>query len=189
MILEVAANAVTTLSIFLAVKNSIHTWWTGIVGALLFLILFYFNQLYADSTLQAFFVVTSIMGWWQWKHVAGKKVDRPISKTTVRTTAIIVSTAIAVTFVYGWLLKHFTNDFMPYVDASVLALSVTGQCLLMQRKIESWWVWVLVNTISVPLYISRGMYITAILYAVYWFNAWFGLMSWRIKSKSQMVSA
>jgi hypothetical protein len=51
MILEVAANAVTTLSIWLAVKNSIHTWTTGIVGCILFLILFYTGQLYGEKSI------------------------------------------------------------------------------------------------------------------------------------------
>ncbi len=178
MLLEITANAVTTLSIWLAVRNSIHTWWTSIVGCLLFLVLFYNNQLYADSTLQVFFTVTSIIGWWQWKHFAGKKIDRPISRLDLPTSAAIALVALGVTLGYGWLLKNFTNDFMPFVDAAVLALSVAGQCLLMQRKIQSWPVWILVNTISIGLYISRGMNITAALYVAYWFNAWYGWWHW-----------
>ena len=179
MILEVAANAVTTLSIYLAVRNSIHTWWTGIVGALLFLILFYFNQLYADSTLQLFFVTTSLMGWWQWKHFAGKKIDRPISNTTIPIAVLAIGIAASVAIGYGWLLKNFTNDFMPYVDATVLAGSVIGQVLLMNRKVESWPVWIMVNSLSIGLYYTRGMHITALLYAAYWVNAWYGWHRWK----------
>jgi len=189
MILEIAANAVTAASILLATRNSIHTWWTGIIGSLLFLALFYLNQLYADSMLQIFFVATSLMGWWQWKHFRGKKVDRPISKTDGSTAIIISCLAIVATMGYGWLLKTFTNDFMPYVDAAVMALSIIAQCLLMQRKLESWWVWVVVNTISIPLYASRGMYVTAALYAAYWINAWIGAASWKNIARSQMLSA
>src|SRR5271154_411947 len=96
MILEVAANAVTTLSIWLAVRNSIHTWWTSIIGCLLFLVLFFQNQLYADSLLQVFFMATSILGWWQWKHLAGKKIDRPISNTTIPIALLAIGIAASV---------------------------------------------------------------------------------------------
>jgi nicotinamide mononucleotide transporter len=54
--------------------------------------------------------------------------------------------------------------------------SVIAQVLLMGRRIENWPVWLLVNTISVPLYASRGLYLTAVLYAAYWINA---LVAWR----------
>ncbi|HEX8055265.1 MAG TPA: nicotinamide mononucleotide transporter family protein [Novosphingobium sp.] len=61
--LEITANLITTVSILLAARNSIHTWWTAIVGGALFAVLFYQNRLYADVTLQLFFIVTSLAGW------------------------------------------------------------------------------------------------------------------------------
>ena len=64
--LEIAANAVTTVSILLASRNSIHTWWTGIVGCALFVVVFQSSQLYADVALQLFFVATSVLGWRLW---------------------------------------------------------------------------------------------------------------------------
>ena len=60
--LELAANAVTATSIFLAARNNVHTWWTGIIGCTLFGMLFWDSQLYADVLLQAFFVATSVYG-------------------------------------------------------------------------------------------------------------------------------
>jgi nicotinamide mononucleotide transporter len=87
--------------------------------------------------------------------------------------------ALAVTLGYGALLHRFTDAYMPYVDAAVLALSVVAQCLLMMRQIENWAFWIAVNTLSVPLFASRGLTLTAVLYAAYWFNAWYGLWRWR----------
>ena len=65
--LEISANVMTTVAILLAGRNSIHTWWTGIVGCLLFCFLFYQSLLYADVVLQMFFIVTSMVGWWGWR--------------------------------------------------------------------------------------------------------------------------
>ncbi|MES2570562.1 MAG: nicotinamide riboside transporter PnuC, partial [Verrucomicrobiota bacterium] len=34
--MEIAANFFNAVSILLAGRNSVHTWWTGIIGCLLF---------------------------------------------------------------------------------------------------------------------------------------------------------
>ena len=65
---EIAANGFVAAAIFLAGRNNIHTWWLGIVGCALFGWVFYESRLYADVTLQTFFIVTSIFGWWKWLH-------------------------------------------------------------------------------------------------------------------------
>ena len=67
-VLEIAANVMAAASILLAARNSVHTWWTGIVGCGLFAFVFLHSRLYADTVLQVFFVITSIVGWWQWLH-------------------------------------------------------------------------------------------------------------------------
>ena len=182
--LELAANAATTLSIWLAVRNNIHTWTTGIVGCILFLIFFYQGQLYADSTLQVFFVITSLIGIYQWTHSKNAN-KRPITKTSWKSLVLISVLALSITAGYGYLLQHYTNDFMPFADASVLTLSVIAQLLLMQRKFESWPFWIGTNTLSVYLYLSRGMNLTAILYAAYWCNAWYGWYRWKNLMRAQ----
>lgn len=63
--LEISANAVNALSIFLAARNSIYTWWVGIVGCVLFGIVFFLSRLYADTLLHLFFVGTSLISWWR----------------------------------------------------------------------------------------------------------------------------
>jgi nicotinamide mononucleotide transporter len=36
-----------------------------------------------------------------------------------------------------------------------------------------------VNSVAVPVYFSRGLYITALLYVVFWVNAIVALVHWR----------
>lgn len=79
--LEIGANGLTALAILLAGRNSVHTWWTGIVGCSLFALLFFQAKLYADVLLQAFYVVTSVLGWWKW--VRGRAALRCRSRTPI----------------------------------------------------------------------------------------------------------
>jgi nicotinamide mononucleotide transporter len=85
-------------------------------------------------------------------------------------------------------LYRFTDAYAPFLDSIVLAFSVLGQFLMIDRRVESWWCWLLVNTIAVPLYASRGLYLTAVLYAAFWVNAIVSLLHWRRLARRQPVA-
>ena len=158
--LELGANLFTAVAIFLAGRNSVHTWWTGIVGCALFALLFYQSNLYADVLLQAFFIVTSVLGWWKWTRGAHGD-PLPISHANFASLLWTVPAGIAATAAYGALLHFYTDAYAPFVDSAVLVFSIIGQILLIQRRIENWAFWLLVNSIATPLYFSRGLYLTA----------------------------
>jgi nicotinamide mononucleotide transporter len=185
--LEWSANLMTAVCIFLAGRNNVHTWWTGIVACILFGALFYQANLYADVTLQAFFIVTGFIGWWNWVSVRAQSFDRkdvlfkvkeadPITKVSASTLQKYLGVAVLVAIGYGFLLHKFTNAYAPWIDSTVLTLSVVAQLLLMRRQLQNWPVWVVVNILSVPLYFSRELYLSAALYSVFLVNA---IVSWR----------
>ena len=176
--LEIAANVANAGSIILAARNNVHTWWVGIVGCILFGWVFFCSQLYADVTLQAFFIVTSIIGWRMW--VRGQSGDvLPVRRTRPLPLVGMLVAGTLASAVYGWLLHRFTDAYAPFLDSVVLAFSVLGQLLLMGRRYESWWCWLLVNSIAVPLYLTRGLTVTAVLYTAFWINAIVALIRWR----------
>lgn len=177
-LLEIAANAFVAAAIFLAGRNNVHTWWTGIVGCTLFALVFYEVKLYADVILQIFFVLTSVAGWYRWlRGKSGQELDVRFSKPSF--IAICAALAVVAAAGYGALLHAFTDAYAPFLDSMVLVFSVLGQILMMDRRVENWWAWLLVNTIAVPLYASRGLYVTAALYAAFWINAVVSLVRWR----------
>ncbi|NNG21478.1 nicotinamide riboside transporter PnuC [Telluria aromaticivorans] len=176
--LEIAANAFTALAILLAGRNSVHTWWTGIIGCTLFGLLFAQSRLYADVVLQVFFVATSLLGWWRWIRGA-HGAPLPVTHAGIRTLLWIIPVGMAATACYGALLHFYTNAYAPFVDSAVLVFSVIAQLLMMGRRIENWPVWLVVNTIAVPLYFSRELYLTSALYACFWVNAIVSWIWWR----------
>lgn len=177
-LLEWSATGVTAVSVWLAARQHIATWPTGIIGCLLYGMLFFHARLYAESTLQVFFVLTSFWGWWHWqqrRHSSQRTPREPLSPNLLMTLVVV---AWVVTLGYGALLKAWTDAYAPFWDSAVLILSVIAQLLLMQARRETWPCWILVNTISVPLYLSRELYVTAMLYTLFWFNAWHGWWVW-----------
>ncbi len=176
-VLELSANALNAAAIVLAGRNSVHTWWTGIVGCTLFGVVFYGAKLYADATLQVFFIVTSCIGWYHWRR-GRAGAELPVKHSSWRLIATGCCAGVLVTLGYAALLRSFTDAAAPLPDSAVLAFSVLGQLLLMGRRVESWWCWLIVNTISVPLFASRGLYLTSVLYFAFWVNAVVSLRHW-----------
>ncbi|UZE94796.1 nicotinamide riboside transporter PnuC [Alkalimarinus alittae] len=173
--LEWAANAVFVLSVVLAARNNINTWWTGIIGCGLFAVLFYQYNLYADVTLMIFFIFTSVYGWTYW---GAKKELHAIQRTPVTAFINLVLLAALATVAYGWILHSSTDAYAPFIDSIILMFSVLAQFLLMQRRVETWVCWLIVDTVAVPLYASRELYLTSFVYGLFWCNAWFGLYTW-----------
>lgn len=177
-VLEVLANGFNAACILLAGRNSVHTWWTGLVGCALFGWIFYETHLYADVTLQVFFLFTGVIGWWNWAP-SRNQVALPVRRSPPSALASWALGGVAVTLGYAWLLHRYTDAYAPLPDSFVLAFSVIGQFSLMARRIETWWCWLLVNTVAVPLYFSRDLYLTAVLYTGFWVNALVALRHWR----------
>lgn len=182
--LEWFAVSTTALCIWLAGQNKVATWPVGIVAFIAYAMLFYDAKLYADTLLQFFFVGTSIYGWIYWAK-SNQQIE-PIKRASALAIAGVLFVGVLVTFGYGQLLIKFTDSPAPVLDSSVLVFSILGQLLLMKRYIENWPTWILVNTVSVPLYFSRELYVTAIMYAIFWVHAWYAWWKWSNEMKNSV---
>ena len=188
--LEFAANFMTLVCIFLAGRNNVHTWWTGIVACILFGALFFQAKLYADVTLQVFFIVTGIIGWWSWTmsrkfqaFKAGKSIPlgptpKPITRASNNSILTYLLIGSLAALAYGFILHSYTDAYAPWIDSAVLSLSVIAQLLLMRRQLQTWMFWVVVNTLAVSLFWSRELYLTSALYAVFWVHAFWAWKNW-----------
>ena len=176
--LEWAANITTVITIVYATYNRVWTWPWGIVASVLFGVLFYQSKLYAETLLQGFFIATSLWGWWQWRRRLNEP-DLQISNVGLSARAMCWLSALLLGLAYAVLLLKTTDAASPWWDSVVLALSMLGQVWLMQRRINHWAVWLVVSAISVPLFVSRELYLSAVLYAFYFFNAGYGWWRWQ----------
>lgn len=176
--LELAANAMAAVAIFLAGRNHIHSWTFGMLGCALFAVLFYQANLYADVALQLFFIGTNVIGLWTWTR-GGQGGPLVVSHANFGSLLWTVPVGVAATAGYGAMLYYTTNAYAPFADSAVLVFSVIAQVLLMQRRIENWAFWLIVNGMAVPIYASRGLYLTAVLFAVYFFYAALSWHWWR----------
>jgi nicotinamide mononucleotide transporter len=184
--LEMAANATLVTAVFLAARNKSVSWLFGIAGCALFAVFFFQIKLYADVTLQFFFIVTNMIGWLQWQRGGAARTVLPISRVRPLWHLLLYfPVALLTAWGYSELLRRFTDASFPMLDSMILTFSVVAQLLLMRRKLETWAFWLIANTVAVPLYFTKGAYITSFVYAVFWLNAFYGAWQWRRELQAQ----
>jgi len=177
--LEIAANAFNLASVFLARRNSVHTWWTGLVAVSLYGVLFFGARLYADVVLQAFFFGSSLVGWWQWLRGGAGATPLPVSTLTARGRLVVAAAVAVASGVAGWAFSTYTDAALPFADSFVLGGSVVAQGLLVRRKLDSWAVWIAVDVVAIGVYAAKALYVTAAVYAVLLVLCGLAAVEWR----------
>lgn len=172
------------LYIFFSIRQHIFTWPTGLLGSLLYIIVFFQSGFYADMGLQVYYVAISIYGWYYW--LKGGKTEKDEKKHQVPVKKIskllIFKTAVITLFIYLlllFILIRFTDSTVPYMDSLTTALSVTATWMLAKKYIEHWLIWIFVDLFSAGLYIYKELWPTVILFLVYTGMAVLGYMEWK----------
>jgi nicotinamide mononucleotide transporter len=177
LLVEIAAVVLSLAGVLLAIKPYTANWPVAMAGTLLYAWIFYDCRLYSDMVLQFIFVGVQAYGWWQWSDKTSREI--PISTCTARRRVLE-----GVVFLTGWylwtrlLLMWAPNATAPWLDSFTASLSVWAISLQARRKWENWILWLLADTIYIPLYISVGKPLTAGLYAMFLVLAFMGLRSW-----------
>jgi nicotinamide mononucleotide transporter len=162
--------------VWLAVRRHALTWPVGLANNALYFAVFLEARLYADTSLQAVYFALGCYGWWVWTTRRGGSVA-PVSRVP-RSEALIATLAIPIaTFALHPVLVA-AHGAAPFWDALTTAISLVAQVLLGRKRIENWLLWILVDVIYVPLYVSRGLMLTAALYGVYLGMCVVGLRDW-----------
>jgi nicotinamide mononucleotide transporter len=179
--LEVVAFVLSIACVACNIAELHWGWPLAILSSLLYVWLFYASKLYGDGSLQIFFALTGAWGWAQW--LMGKRDNKPLTITKLTRSQVLWSIAawLAAWGALGLFLRRFTDTDVPWFDAFPTAGSVLGTVLLARKYIENWPVWVVVNVVSVALFVYKHLYLTAILYVIFIAMAVWGWQVWREK--------
>lgn len=174
---EVFGFATGLVCVWLVVRKSIWNFPVGILNCALLFFLFWDSRLFADATLQILFIALGVHGWWQWLH---GRVDHQIqiSQLGVRGLLAACAAGIGISLTL-FVLLSVVKGSVPVFDALITGLSLVAQYLLNRRKLESWYFWITVDVISIPVYAYKELYLIAILYAVFLMLCLLGLREWR----------
>jgi nicotinamide mononucleotide transporter len=179
------------IAVWLSAKANIWSWPIGLINVTLFFFLFFQVQLYPDMFLQIFFFVTNLIGWWRWANPKPGEEDRKheLKVSFMKWQQFLLLTVLGVTgtFIFGTFAENLHELFpkifnrpsaFPYLDSFVTVMSVITTFFMIQKKIESWILWIVVDVIATYMYFVKGIKFVAVEYLVFCFIAAFGLYHW-----------
>ena len=165
--LELFAALIGAISVWLSVRQNIWSWPTAIINVVLYAIVFYEAKLYADMGLQVIYAILSIYGWYEWLYGGEGRTELHVSRTGPRLGALLALIAAAGSAVLGAFLHRATDAALPFMDSFLSSTSLVAQWMMTKKLLENWLVWIGVDVLYVGMFIFKGLFLTAGLYAVF----------------------
>jgi len=176
--LEITAVIFAILYLILAVKQNILCWIAGIISSVLYFFIMQKAGLYMEAYLQVFYVVMGIYGWSQWSASNASNPSFIVNAWSKYQHMIAISIILALSLLSGFLLERYTDAALPFLDALVSWGAVVATYMVAKKLLENWIYWFVIDATSIFLFIERGLWLSAVLFATYLVIIFFGYQSW-----------
>jgi nicotinamide mononucleotide transporter len=186
--LELFAALLGAVSVWLSVRQNIWSWPTAIVNVVLYSLVFYEAKLYADMGLQVIYAILSIYGWYEWLYGGAGRTELKVTRTGPRRATLLALIAAAGSAILGVFLHRATDAALPFMDSFLSSTSLVAQWMMTRKLLENWLVWITVDVLYVGMFIFKGLYLTAGLYAVFLALAVKGYADWRRSMNASAVA-
>ncbi|MGC4020596.1 MAG: nicotinamide riboside transporter PnuC [Cyclobacteriaceae bacterium] len=190
------------VAVTLSAKANIWSWPIGIVNVVLAFFFYYQIQFYPDMLLQIFFFVTNLIGWWRWANPKPEEEDKkkelrvsfmkPQQLIWISVAGIIgtLFSGYLASRLHEWFPQWFTlPSAFPYGDSFILVMSIITTFLMIQKKIECWIIWIIIDIVATILYFTKGAKFYGVEYFVLTILAAFGLWHWIKEHRSYNAAA
>ena len=189
---ELLAVFLAIAYLLLAVRENVLCWLFAFISTAIYTVLFWDVSLLMDSALNVYYMVMAVFGWYQWTHAAptnrathGEQTHKlAVRSMSNQQHGFVICTVAVLSIISGYLLSEHSNAAWPYVDSFTTWASVVTTYLVTQKYLQNWLYWIVIDAVSVPLYIDRGLNLTALLFVAYVIIAVLGYISWRSQLQS-----
>lgn len=178
---------VTALAyLLLATQERISCWYAAAISTLLYLAIFWRVGLLMESVLQLYYLLMAGYGFWCWRRVQPTGQSRLlISRLRLSWHILAIATISVVSIFTGYLLAHYTEAELPYLDAWTTWSSIFTTWMVTRKLLENWIYWIVIDSVSIYLYWDRELYLTMVLFALYIVIAVFGWYAWLASYRNQ----
>ncbi|MXV08978.1 MULTISPECIES: nicotinamide riboside transporter PnuC [unclassified Xanthomonas] len=177
--LELLAVLINVLGVWLTARRVRWCWPVNVVAVLLYAWLFYRWKLYSDMLLQGLYVVLQGYGWWRWSKGLGDDGKVQVGSLPWAEGVRSVLAGAAGAALLGWWMHRHTDAALPWLDAALSAFSVVASVWAARKRIANWGLWIVLDCVYVGVFLYKGLYPTAALYAGFVVLAVYGLRLWQ----------
>lgn len=176
---EIIAVILAIAYLLLAAKESILCWYCAFFSSLIFVFLFWDVSLLMESVLNIFYVIMALVGWWRWTAGDIEGGELRIISLKPWQHAVVLGMMLVLALLNGWFMQSYTTAAWPFVDSFTTWASVITTFMVVYKILENWLYWFLIDSVSIYLYVDRGLFLTALLFAAYIVIVVFGYFKWR----------
>lgn len=180
---EYVAVLLSVAYLFLAARQSLWCWPAAFFSTLIYTMLFYNGALLMDSALNVFYMFMAFYGWYSWRNQPlsehAPHHELAVSPWRKRKHLWIISITMLIAIVLGYVMDNYTRADFAYLDSITTCFSVVATYLVARKILENWLYWVVIDAISVYLYVNKGFYLTSVLFMFYTTMSMWGYMQWR----------
>lgn len=179
LILQIVGTSLGLLYLWLEYKANIWVWVVGAIMPMIHGTLYLTSGIYADAAMQLYYVAAGIYGLAVWRRKSTSSTELKIQHTPKRWILPLTTTYLLLHVILYLLLTEFTDSRIPFLDAMSTALSIVAMWMLSRKLVEQWLIWLVVDMISVGLYLYKDIPLTAGLYTIYSILAIAGYLRWK----------
>jgi len=138
-----------------------------------------------------FYAAMAVYGWYQWRYGGARHGAQrlPIGVWALRTHVWAVGGSLVASAALGFALNRYTGAAFPYLDSFVTVASLVTTYMVARKILENWLYWLVIDSLSLCLYVERGIYLYAWLFALYLVLAVIGFLRWRRDWRAQPAVA
>lgn len=177
-VVEVLATLANLAFLVFLIREQVICWSFGIVGSLLSVYLFLGAKLYSEAVLYFFYAVMGVWGWLRWHRQAAQDNNPVVTWPLARHLRVVPVTAL-LALGLGFAMAWLTDAERPLFDAFTTVFSFLATYMEIQKVLEAWLFWLVLNLASIWLYFDRNLDIYALLIAVYSVLSVVGFLRWR----------
>ena len=183
---EMLAVFLSVSYLLLAIKQNLWCWIAAFFSTLIYSVLFFDASLLMDSALNIFYLVMAVYGWYSWKYgnIKVQNVELNISTYGMAKNIKIIIVLILISLVLGYIMANYTSADFAYLDTFTTVFAVFTTYMLTKKVLENWIYWVVIDAVSIYIYIQKGFYLTAVLFAVYTVLAVVAYVKWKNEYKN-----
>lgn len=176
--IEIIAVVLAVAYLLLAIRQSISCWVAAFVSSCLYVWVLFGARLYMESMLNGFYAAMAVYGFWQWRgRLSGEGLN--VTRWPPARNALALACVVVLALVSWYFLRRFTPAAWPFVDSMVTWASVIATFMVARKVYENWHWFLIIDSVSLCLYFTRGLYLTMLLFAFYLVLIVIGMREWR----------
>ncbi len=182
---EALAAILAIIYLLLAVQQDVKCWSAAILSSSLYFYVMYSAGLYMEAYLQIFYIIMAIYGWSQWYNPKSEEQVFVVRTWKINQHFLAIFLIVIMAYLSGSLLNIYTNAAFPFIDSLTTWGAIFATYMVAKKLLENWVYWFVIDSISVMLFMSRGLILTSLLFFIYLFIIYFGYKKWT-KARDEM---